>query len=257
VSSADASLNSTQHHLAWPVRYLIPQFAARYIVFMLGPHQKLLLEALEHDVYQAIDIGYATNTVVHAFARIALRFNITKELIHPFFVSMAMDINPEKSFTQATYQTYIHGSAEVVGLMCLKVFCNADQQKYAQLAPAASHLGAAYQKINFLRDIADDYKILGRYYFPVDSFETFSAATKTSIISDITSDFSQALPGIRELPDNARAAVYSSYRYFLALLSKLEQTPVAQLKQNRVRIANSVKLGLLVQSTFRARFGRL
>jgi phytoene synthase len=222
-----------------------------------GPHQKLLLSNLEHEVYQAMDIGYSANTVVHAFADVAIRFTINKELIHPFFESMTMDIEPAISLSQNRYLKYIYGSAEVVGLMCLKVFCEADQHKYEQLAPSASHLGAAYQKVNFLRDLADDYKLLGRYYFPIASFETFSEETKTEIITDIANDFSLALPGIRALPATARPAVYASYRYFTALLKKLDRTPVTRLKDSRVRIPNAIKLSLLAQSLIRSRLGWL
>ena len=205
-----------------------------------------MLNELEAETYHALERGYSANPIVHAFQDTAHHFDITTVLLKPFFASMRTDLTA-KTFTQQQYQDYIYGSAEVVGLMCLKVFCNGNQARYDHLQAGASKLGAAYQKVNFLRDIAQDHTDLGRMYFPGVQFEDFDEAQKTAIIEDIEADFAAALPYMRQLPKGAKSAVLASYRYYNALLIKLKQTPVQTIKTKRVRISNARKVALLLK----------
>jgi len=203
-----------------------------------------LLNALQAETHAAIPRAYSTNPVVHAFAITAAKFGITKTLIDPFFESMRIDLKP-KNYHAKDYKRYIYGSAQVVGLMCLKVFCHGDAAQYKKLEPGAKALGGAFQKVNFLRDIADDHERLGRYYFPVGSFAGFDEATKIQIVADIDADFALAHTAIRQLPTSARPAVMAAYQYYLRLHKKLRATPAATIKKQRIRISNPHKLAVL------------
>jgi phytoene/squalene synthetase len=204
-----------------------------------------LLDAFEAEVYYSLETGYSTNPVVHAFVTTARLYAIPVDLIQPFFASMRVDLD-RSTYDQVGYDAYIYGSAEVVGLMCLKVFCG-DEAQYELLEPGARALGAAYQKVNFLRDIAADYNELGRLYFPgAVRFETFSEADKQAIIADIQNDFAKADEAIALLPSNSQSAVALSKRYYTALLERIQRTPVEGLKTQRVRVPSSQKIRLLV-----------
>jgi len=211
-----------------------------------GVDQRELLDSLEVETKQALKTGYSTNPVVHAFAQTASRYHITANLITPFFKSMRMDLTPQ-TYTQARYETYIHGSAEVIGLMCLRVFAN-DVVSYGKLESGAKRLGAAYQKVNFLRDIAADADDLGRWYFPTGSFETFDDAAKDIIISDIERDFAAAAQAIEKLPISSQKAVQLSYQYYSELLKRLKQTSASSLKQHRVRVNDLQKSALFIKT---------
>ena len=212
-----------------------------------GTGKRNLLDSLEKETEAAMLSGYSTNPIVHAFAQTALQFSITKELTAPFFESMRMDLVAQ-SYDQKLYQTYIYGSAEVVGLMCLQVF-TVSQKEYNRFESAAKKLGSAYQKVNFLRDVADDADVLGRWYFPGCTKATFDDAAKATILEDIQKDFAAAKKGVDQLPLSSRKAVQLSYRYYSQLLKKLEKTSAAQLLQQRVRISNPRKVALLVSTT--------
>jgi phytoene synthase len=203
-----------------------------------------VLDTLEQETYAAIKRQYSANPIVHAFAKTAHTYGITKQLIKPFFESMRMDLLP-KTYTDARYQVYIYGSAEVVGLMCLKVFCGGDEVFYDALAPGAQRLGAAYQKVNFLRDVRADYDLLGRTYFPGVAYDQFSDDEKAQIVSDIEADFDAAREVIHKLPPASRRAVATSYAYYHTLLDKLRETPIAAIKQERVRVSGAHKLWLM------------
>lgn len=205
-----------------------------------------LLDDLESEVYAALERGFSTNVVVQSFCITANSFSISKNLIKPFFASMRMDLH-KKTFTAGQYKTYIHGSAEVIGLMCLKVFVGGDQAQYTSLENGAAALGSAFQKVNFLRDLCDDYTTRGRYYFPIGSFETFDDVTKSKIISNIRADFKQAAPAIAKLPPSAQSATQLAYTYYSRLLRKLERTPASTIRQNRVRLNRATKLWLLTR----------
>lgn len=214
-----------------------------------GADARAILDQLETDTYTAIQSGYSANPIIHSFALTAATFTISDDLIAPFFSSMRMDI-PPGSYTPDDYQSYIHGSAEVVGLMCLRVFCGGDQTQYDALCLGASALGAAYQKVNFLRDLAADYTELGRVYFPDVTYNTFDDAAKKLIIDDIRADFNIADSAIDALPQSSRVAVRVSYRYYTQLLRRLERTPAKDIKSARIRIATPYKLWLLIQTLF-------
>lgn len=206
-----------------------------------GEDKRQQLNELEQATYAAMKSGYSTNPIIHAFALTANTYNITKKLIAPFFESMRMDLSPQR-YTETLYKTYIYGSAEVIGLMCLKVFVEGNSSQYALLEASAKALGSAYQKVNFLRDIASDYTERHRVYFPGVAFETFNETEKRVIIQDITADFHAAHEAMLLLPLSARKAVKLSYAYYFELLKKLEVTPVEVLKQHRVRVSTPKKL---------------
>lgn len=208
-----------------------------------------LLARLENDTYAAIARGYDTNPIVHAFALTAKKYGINDTLIRPFFESMAMDLEVTGEYTIERYETYIYGSAEVVGLMCLRVFCGGDDTSYQSLVPGARALGAAYQKVNFLRDVAADHDELGRLYFPGVTYEQFDEVQKARIIEDIEQDFAHAKSYVSKLPDNSRKAVSLSMLYYGELLQKIKATSAETLKQERVRIDGARKLWLLTKVT--------
>lgn len=223
--------------------YGLVRVADEIVDTYLGTDAAEQLDNLEQETYRALTSGYSANLIVHAFAQTARRYDIGKELIAPFFFSMRLDTS-EQQYTPKLYAQYIDGSAEVVGLMCLKVFVT-DATEYNHLEPGARALGAAFQKVNFLRDLAADQVELKRYYFPGSSFATFDDAVKAAIIADIEADFAVAKQAISQLPASARPAVSTAYSYYLKLLRKLQATPASTLLQQRVRINNAVKLGLL------------
>lgn len=202
------------------------------------------LNALHAQVRDAIARDYSTNPLLHAFALTARRYDIGDSLIDPFFESMAADLSAT-SFDQAAYERYIYGSAEVIGLMCLRVFVDGDDKQYDELADGARHLGSAYQKVNFLRDIAADHDQLGRMYFPDVTYDTFDDDTKQSIIDDIEADFAIARRTIPQLPPGARKAVHTSYLYYHDLLQSIRNVPAATLLTRRVRLPNWRKAALL------------
>lgn len=216
-----------------------------------GKDVELIITALEKDVYEAIKRGYSTNPIIQSFAITARAYGIDRSLIAPFFKSMRMDLSPTL-YSPSAYKEYIHGSAEVVGLMCLKVFCEGDEALYGKLEKGASALGSAYQKVNFLRDIAADYNELGRLYFPGITFETFNEKAKESIIKDIEKDFALAKKAIPKLPESSKKAVTLSYDYYSELLRKIKKTPAETLKRKRVRI-NNVRKALLLAGALRGR----
>lgn len=208
-----------------------------------GLDKQTQLNNLEKETYAAIQSGYSPNPIVHAFAQTAQQFEITKNLITPFFASMRMDLTP-KVYTKKMYEEYIYGSAEVIGLMCLRVFTARNDTLYESLTPGARALGAAYQKVNFLRDIASDFDDRQRVYFPNVTFENFDERTKQEIIKDIEKDFKEGCIAIVNLPIQAQHAVDLSYRYYYELLRKLKVTPASTLKQQRIRVSTLRKLSL-------------
>ena len=212
-----------------------------------GKDRLKVLNDLEKQTMAAIVTGYSTNPIVHAFARTAHQYDIGASLIAPFFESMRMDITP-KVFDQQLYDTYIYGSAEVVGLMCLKVFTD-NASLYSQLEKGAGKLGAAYQKINFLRDIAADAEGLGRWYFPISSFAAFDEKAKASIVRDIEKDLAAAAKAIIKLPTSSQKAVSLSYDYYSELLKKIKATPADQLRKKRIRVNNLQKTILFARTS--------
>lgn len=193
----------------------------------------------------AMERPYSTNPIVHAFALTAVRYGIGSDLIDPFFDSMRMDLAPQK-FDQKAFDAYIYGSAAVVGLMCLNVFVGGNKKRYDKLAPGAERLGNAYQKVNFLRDIAADKNQLQRNYFP--GITTLTDREKRRIIDDIQTDFDMAKDYIIALPAEARSAVTLSYRYYQELLDRLNAASAETLRRARIRVPTSRKIALYVQA---------
>lgn len=223
--------------------YGLVRIADEIVDTYMGSDAGALLNDLESETYRALQTGYSVNPIVHAYITTARRYHIDKDLIEPFFTSMRMDLTP-RTYDQASYDAYIYGSAEVVGLMCLKVFLD-DESAYAQLKAGAQALGSAYQKVNFLRDIAADVDGLGRWYFPSGSFASFDDTQKHVIVADIQAEFTAAKKALDKLPPSSRRAVLLSYKYYGKLLEKIRRTPAAQLKQTRIRLPDAQKIALL------------
>lgn len=203
-----------------------------------------LLARFKMDTYQAIDEKISLNPVLHSFQLVVNQYHIGHDLIEAFLHSMEMDLQGE-SYNQAGYEEYIYGSAEVVGLMCLRVFCDGDDAEYDRLQPSAKHLGAAFQKVNFLRDIKSDFKERGRIYFPGVDFSDFSQEDKKKIETDIEQDFKAALIGIKQLPPPARAGVYLAYIYYLQLFKKIRKLSASRILSERIRVPDFKKIVLL------------
>lgn len=212
--------------------------------------QEYLLGQFEYDLHNAFINKISLNPILNSFQKTYNEFNIGKDLTDKFMASMAMDLD-KKEYNKSSYEEYILGSAEVVGLMCLKVFLNGDSEKYEELKPYAMRLGAAFQKINFLRDLKADYEDLGRSYFPNLDIENFDTEQKTIIENEIEEDFKVALMGIKKLPKSSRQGVYLAYLYYQKLFIKIKRTPAQKILLERIRIPNLKKIVLMLQSVVR------
>lgn len=213
------------------------------------PKEALLLQFRE-DTYKAIEGGISLNPVLQAFQQTVNRYGIERELIDAFLDSMAMDLC-HSNYEDRLYQEYIYGSAEVVGLMCLRVFCEGDDALYQKLKAPARSLGAAFQKINFLRDMRSDFDDRGRIYFPGVDFTRFTNEDKQNIEADIKKDFDDAYIGIVQLPKSARLGVYIAYVYYINLFQKIRKAPAKQVTQKRFRVNDGKKVMLLCTSAVR------
>lgn len=211
--------------------------------------KETLLLAFENDYYSAKKSGISLNPIVNSFIHTVNKYNIPNSMVEAFLKSMKADLYKTEYQTEDEYKDYIYGSADVVGLMCLKVFVNGNQQKYDELKDAAQRLGSAFQKVNFLRDLKDDFEELNRSYFPNVNFGDFDQQSKEEIIKDIEADFEYAfINGILKLPVEAKFGVYMAYRYYNRLLKKLKAVHHTEIMETRVRISNSMKLNLLARS---------
>jgi phytoene synthase len=206
-----------------------------------------LISKFRADTYQAIKEKISLNPVLHSFQLVVNKYNIDIELIDAFLKSMEMDLD-KTAYSDDSYKEYIYGSAEVVGLMCLRVFCNGEQQLYTQLLPMAKSLGSAFQKINFLRDIKSDYEERGRTYFPKVDFTNFTEQDKTLIEKDIKIDFDDAFEGIKNLPDGSKLGVYIAYVYYLQLFKKIKNTSASAISNKRIRVSDTHKIILMTQA---------
>lgn len=221
-----------------------------------GYDKEKLLKRFKKETYRAIESGISLNPILHAFQETVNRYQIEHALIDQFLHSMEMDLNPV-DYDVNHYDEYIFGSAEVVGLMCLQVFTNNDRESYDALKPYAMKLGSAFQKVNFLRDLKDDYQVLGRSYFPNVQMDLFNNDCKCEIEKEIEAEFREALIGIRLLPDSSRFGVYLAYRYYLSLFKKIRATPAKTILNNRIRIPNERKMLLMIQSYFQYKIARM
>lgn len=215
------------------------------------PKQELLNKYRE-DTYEAIRQGISLNPVLNSFQATVNRYQVDRELIDSFLHSMEMDLSI-RDYDDEQYNEYIWGSAEVVGLMCLKVFCDGNNKEYERLKPAARKLGSAFQKINFLRDLKDDYSSLGRCYFPDIDMKQFDESCKRKIEQDVLNDFNEGYKGIMELPKTARFGVYVAYVYYKSLFNRIKRSSHNQILHQRTRIPNLQKYLLLLGSYFRYR----
>jgi phytoene/squalene synthetase len=208
------------------------------------------LDELEAETYRALASGFSTNLVVHAFAHTAREAGIKRDIIEPFFHSMRMDLT-EREHDQKGFDTYVYGSAEVVGLMCLKVFMvgrDYTKEERVTLIAGARALGAAFQKVNFLRDLAADFKKLGRSYFPGVNVSSFDAATQIRLIEDIENDLAVSAQTLPLLPTGSRKAVAAAQMFFQALNERIRNTPAEVLIETRISVPNSQKLVILAKA---------
>ncbi len=209
-----------------------------------------LFSDFETEMYKAIENKISLNPILNSFQQTVHQYNIQPELYEAFMKSMRLDLHKTKYLTDQEYKEYIYGSADVVGLMCLKVFVNGDQKKYNELKESAMHLGSAFQKVNFLRDLKADYEDLDRTYFPNTDLKQLDEISKLRIITEIEEDFEKGLAGINKLPVEAKFGVYTAFIYYKKLLKKLKKTPSLELKNTRIRVPNYQKFGLLAKSYF-------
>ncbi|MFD2726194.1 phytoene/squalene synthase family protein [Hyunsoonleella rubra] len=207
-----------------------------------------LFESFSNDLEKALQDKISLNPILNAFQYTFHKYEIDKNLVDAFMKSMRMDLHKKDYLTDEEYKEYIYGSADVVGLMCLKVFVKGDEEKYNDLKGMAMSLGSAFQKVNFLRDIKADFDDLNRSYFPNVDLNNLDEHSKQEIIDDIERDFEEGLKGIKKLPIEAKFGVFMAYRYYRQLLKKLKKTPALQIKDTRIRVSNPKKIELLMRS---------
>jgi phytoene synthase len=215
-----------------------------------------LLKKFTEDTFSALADGISLNPILHRFQITFNKYGIDKNLLVAFLKSMEMDLSKQE-YTLDAYQTYIYGSAEVVGLMCLYIFCEGNIELYEKLKPSAQSLGAAFQKVNFLRDIKADYEGLERVYFPNCDFKNFTKEDKTIIEADIQKDFEAALAGIKQLPIKARFGVYTAFKYYYSLFKKIKKTQHHSILQTRIRIPDYGKLFIFAKAKIRSQLNLL
>ena len=227
------------------------------IVDSFHQHDKAtLLAEFKRETFFAIERKISLNPILNSFQLTVHHYNIPHHLITSFFKSMEMDLKKE-SYSGNDYKEYIYGSAEVVGLMCLIVFCEGNMEMYNHLQPSAQSLGAAFQKVNFLRDVKSDYQQLNRIYFPGVDFKNFSSQMKMEIESDIATDFNNAFIGIVNLPVNSKFAVYVAYKYYLSLFKKIKRTHAGNLLQKRIRIPAYIKAIIVAKASIKGQLNML
>ena len=236
--------------------YGFVRFADEIVDTFHGYDKAILLQQFKEETYLSIERGISLNPILHSFQSTVNAYNIDISLIAAFFNSMEQDLQACDYDTQK-YNEYIYGSAEVVGLMCLFVFCEGNHEQYIRLKPFAQNLGAAFQKVNFLRDLKADTQQLNRMYFPGCNFLHFSEADKKQVELDIANDFEKAYQGIIQLPMKARFGVYVAYKYYLSLFKKIKKIQAKKILQQRVRIPDYGKVMIVAEAGVRSRFNML
>jgi len=207
-----------------------------------------LFKSFENDLNNALSDKISLNPILNSFQETYHKYGIDRHMVDAFMNSMRLDLYKKEYLTEQEYKNYIYGSADVVGLMCLKVFVKGDNEKFNELKNSAMRLGSAFQKVNFLRDLKADFEDLSRTYFPNTDLNALDEASKIAIIKDIESDFEVGLKGIKQLPLEARFGVFMAYRYYNKLLEKLKKTPALKIKSTRIRVPNYKKVELLTRS---------
>jgi len=237
--------------------YGFVRFADEIVDTFHSYNKKELFKRFVNDLNHSLKHKISLNPILNSFQKTVHKYNIDRDLINSFLKSMEQDLKKKKYESLQEYNEYIYGSADVVGLMCLKVFVSGRNDDYKKLKPYAMSLGSAFQKVNFLRDINDDYKKLNRIYFPGVDYGTFNDDVKNNIMIDIEKDFAKALKGIYMLPNNSKFGVYAAYKYYKRLLRKLERASYLQIKSERVRVPNYQKVDVLARSYVRYRLNIL
>lgn len=212
--------------------------------------KEALFVLFENDLKMALKNKISLNPVLNAFQHTVFKYDIPDELISAFMKSMKLDLTKTVYESKDEFDNYIYGSADVVGLMCLKVFVNGNNDQYGTLKDSAMRLGSAFQKVNFLRDLKSDFEELNRSYFPNTDLNQLNEDSKSEIIAEIETDFNAGYEGIRQLPIEAKLGVYTAYVYYKKLLSKLQQTPSTQIRNTRVRVPDYEKYGLFAKCYF-------
>lgn len=251
-TSFSSSIRLLHSDLRQPIHniYGFVRFADEIVDTFHGHDKDELLRQFKKETYDAIERGISLNPILHSFQLTVNEYKIDHSLIEAFFRSMEMDLD-KKQYNHQLYNEYIYGSAEVVGLMCLYVFLEGDVHAYEKLKPSAQSLGAAFQKVNFLRDVKADYQSLNRTYFPGLDFSNFTPRQKAEIEADIQKDFDHAYEGILQLPMKARFGVYVAYKYYLSLFRKIKKLQPAKIMNERVRIPNYGKVMILLRAGVR------
>lgn len=254
-TSFSSAIKLLHHDLRPPIYniYGFVRFADEIVDTFHQFHKEELLVDFKKDTYTAIERGISLNPILHSFQMTVREYNISHDLIEAFFRSMEMDLS-NTTYNSDGYKDYIYGSAEVVGLMCLYVFCEGDEIMYKKLKPSAQALGAAFQKVNFLRDVKADFEQLSRTYFPEVDFTNFTPSMKKQIEEDIAKDFNDAYEGILQLPAKARFGVYVAYKYYLSLFKKIKKTTPANMLEQRIRIPNYGKAYIVAKAGLRSQF---
>lgn len=231
--------------------YGFVRFADEIVDSFHDHNKKDLLNNFEADLFLSIKDKISLNPILNSFQLTVNKFEINHDLIKAFMKSMRLDLEKSNYKTQAEYEEYIYGSADVVGLMCLKVFVKGDRNIYNNLKKPAMALGSAFQKVNFLRDLKDDFQELERNYFPNVDFNNFNESSKLVIINEIETDFETSLNGILKLPKEARFGVYTAYKYYFKLLDILKRTPSINIQNTRIRVSNYQKVIVFVRCYFK------
>ena len=234
--------------------YGFVRFADEIVDTFHEHNQEELLKKFEEDFYAALKVGISLNPILNSFQKTILKYDIDISLVDAFMRSMKMDLYKTQYSTKEEYKQYIYGSADVVGLMCLKVFVEGNDRLYESLKDSAMRLGSAFQKVNFLRDIKNDLDVLNRSYFPQVDLENLDEKSKDGIIKEIQDDFHAAQIGITQLPLVAKLGVYTAYSYYFELLVKLKKTPSSRLLETRIRVNNFMKTYLFCKSYLKVKF---
>lgn len=248
-------LNKRMHEPIYNI-YGFVRLADEIVDTFLDHNREELLTEFRNETRKAIDRKISLNPILHSFQGTVHKYNIGWDLIDCFLQSMETDLY-RSEHTAKSYKAYILGSAEVVGLMCLRVFTEGNDEQYEKLKPTAMSLGAAFQKVNFLRDLKSDYATLGRSYFPEMDMDNFNSTFKQKIEMEIDEDFAHALEGIRQLPKSSRFGVYVAYVYYKQLHNKIRSVTPKQVTSGRIRIPNYQKIGLLASSFVKHRFSMI
>ena len=237
--------------------YGFVRFADEIVDSFHNYDKKELLNLFEKDLKKSIEDKISLNPILNSFQTTIHNYQIDYELIDSFLNSMKLDLDKKKYLTKKEFDQYVYGSADVVGLMCLKVFVKGNKNQYDNLRPYAMSLGSAFQKVNFLRDLKADHDGLNRSYFPNLNIDEFDEPSKKIILDEIDKDFRHALKGIFKLPSSARFGVYTAYKYYLKLLNKLRKTHPLKIKSSRIRVPNYQKVNVLARSYVRYRLNIL